>query len=356
MRIKRFRGKSVNNLLRRIRRDLGPDVQLLETRNVRPSGLFGFLQPREIEIAVAFEREPDTGRKRAAVRADAAGDQDLDADRKNRDKDGRNHRDDEADEANRTGSVAGETEPAATRAEARILLERGVPQETADLLASRLNNGRRLEEFSWMRSVPISAPGEGRGKVVALVGPTGAGKTTTCAKLAAHMSLSRGYQVGLITSDTYRIGAVEQLRKYARILQCEFEVVFAPEEMRGALRRLASADIVFVDTAGHNPRDAGRLQRLSKFLQSAGPDEIHLVMDAGVDADEGIDVLDRYRGIGFNRLLVTKLDETGRPGKILSLVEAAGVPLSYICDGQEVPDDVGLASDILSATLLEGIV
>ncbi len=367
MRIKRYRGNSVRGLLQRIKRDLGSNVQVLETRNVRRGGLLGLLRPRQVEIAVAFEEERDADR--ASSTLPAAGES-L-ATGQGSTGDSANEYADALDGAGRASSPHGYDASEGVRTSApvvdeerveggsrcaQLLRERGVPGDTAQVLAGRLNNGRHLDDFAWMRSMPISPPDEERTRIVALVGPTGGGKTTTCAKLAARMSLSRGYRVGLITSDTYRIGAVEQLRKYSRILNSQFEVVFKPEEMSGALRRLAGTDIVFIDTAGHNPRDEQQRQRLASFLQTAQPDEIHLVLDSGVDADDGRDVLDKYRGIGFNRLLLTKLDETGRPGRAIALADAAGVPLSYICYGQEVPDDVGLASEILSETLLEGMV
>ncbi|MFO8059396.1 MAG: GTPase, partial [Bacillota bacterium] len=193
-------------------------------------------------------------------------------------------------------------------------------------------------------------------KVIALVGPTGAGKTTTCAKLAARMALGEGVRVGLLTQDTYRIGAVEQLRKYARILEMDLEVVFTPGEMGPALRRLGDSQVVLIDTAGHNPRDRRWMERLREFLAAAAADEVHLVLSAATATEDARAVMAHYRKVAYNRLLLTKIDETDRPGRAVALARDAGVPLSYVCTGQEVPDDIGPASDVLSGLLLRGVV
>lgn len=341
MRIKKFRGKSVDGLLRLIKSEVGPDAELLETGSVREPGILGYFRPRQIQMTVAIEDHGEDLQKRPPVvreKGPAAKERAPDV----------------------KESSPGQDVPAALDAlqEERSgrLVGRGVPRELAPILA-RKAAAKSAEDIAWMRTVPIRPPRERDGRrVVALVGPTGAGKTTTCAKLAARMALGEGLRVGLITQDTYRIGAVEQLRKYARILGMDLEVVFAPEEIDGAMKRLGDSQVVLIDTAGHNPRDLGSMERLGSFLAAAGTDEVHLVLSAGTAVEDAQSILARYRKAAYNRLLLTKIDETDRPGRVIAFAEEAGVPLSYVCTGQEVPNDIGPASEVLSGVLLEGVV
>ena len=123
-------------------------------------------------------------------------------------------------------------------------------------------------------------------RVVALVGPTGVGKTTTIAKLAANYRLREKRRVGLITVDTYRVAAVEQLRTYADIIDLPMEVVATPREMREAVARMSHLDLVLMDTAGRSPRDEVRIQELKSMLSEAEPDEVHLVLSSAAGCEE----------------------------------------------------------------------
>ena len=115
---------------------------------------------------------------------------------------------------------------------------------------------------------------------MALIGPTGVGKTTTIAKLAATLKLRESHTVGLITIDTYRIAAVDQLKKYADILDIPLRVVGSPEELRAAIEAMSDREFILIDTAGRSPSDTLKLQELKNFLNIAGPDEVHLVLSS----------------------------------------------------------------------------
>lgn len=183
----------------------------------------------------------------------------------------------------------------------------------------------------------------GRRRTVALVGPTGVGKTTTIAKLAANFHLREGYQVGLITVDTYRIAAVEQLRTYAEIINLPMEVVSTPREMRQAVERLAHLDLILVDTAGRSPRDAVRIQELKSFLTEARADEVHLVLSSVGSLASLCRTAAEFARVGTSSLLLTKLDEATGLGSLLPLLADCGLPLSYVTNGQNVPDDIVVA-------------
>lgn len=177
-------------------------------------------------------------------------------------------------------------------------------------------------------------------KVVALIGPTGVGKTTTIAKLAANFRLRDGIRMGLVTVDTYRIAAVEQLRTYAEIIDLPMRVVVTPDELRTALDEFSEMDLVLIDTAGRSPRDEVKLQELKSLFGDARVDEIHLVMSMTASLKSMTSTVRSFRGAGATSLLLTKLDEAESLGDILSLCSEFELPISYLTTGQNVPDDI----------------
>jgi flagellar biosynthesis protein FlhF len=194
--------------------------------------------------------------------------------------------------------------------------------------------------------VPLCDPIElhpGRRTVVALVGPTGVGKTTTIAKLAAQFRLHEEVRVGLITVDTYRIAAVEQLRTYAEIMDLPLEVVTTPREMRAAVGRLEDLDLVLIDTAGRSPRDAVRLAELRALLAESQADEIHAVLSAVAGRESLETAADSFGTVGASAVILTKLDEAGALPWLPELLARCRLPVSYTTHGQNVPDDISPA-------------
>jgi flagellar biosynthesis protein FlhF len=182
--------------------------------------------------------------------------------------------------------------------------------------------------------------------VVVLVGPTGVGKTTTIAKLAARAKLAEGRRIGLVTLDTFRIAAVDQLQKYAGIIGLPLAVAADPVELQAAVKSLArdGAEVVFVDSAGRSQRDELKMAELREFLGALPGAEVHLVLSTTTHPKTVRSVAERFTAAGYRRVILTKLDEAASFGALLEPLLGIGKPVSYITDGQNVPDDI-MASD-----------
>ncbi len=201
---------------------------------------------------------------------------------------------------------------------------------------------------------PIQAARSGAPTIIALVGPTGVGKTTTIAKLAANLSLRENRSVGLITIDTYRIAAVEQLRTYARIIDVPLTVVSSPDQLQQAVEHMADRDFIFIDTAGRSQRDTAKIHDLAEFFHAVRPDEVHLVLSSTCDERVLRAATEAFADVGINRLILTKLDEAIGFGVVLSCLEKTEARLSYVTTGQDVPDDIHVGESASLAQLILG--
>ena len=193
--------------------------------------------------------------------------------------------------------------------------------------------------------------GTGRPFVLALVGPTGAGKTTTIAKLAAHPRAFGEKVVGLLTLDTYRVGAVEQLAIFADLAGLPLEVEYGPGEVDAAMRRLSSCDVVLVDTPGRSPRAEGLNGEWGAMLAEAQPDEVHLVVPAVLRGDIAEAVGGSFASHGVTHLLLTKIDEVPGEVGVADLAGSFRLPTRWITDGQEIPTDLRAAAPRILASL-----
>jgi flagellar biosynthesis protein FlhF len=376
MQSKIYRARTIKEALTRVRRDLGKDAVILSAREVERRRLFG-LGPRAIAEVVATDTmppevsvkdHPDSLPGRAVtVSADLAAAASSQAHFGAQL--GRLHSMVEA--LNRQGTIEhllpdlpSELVPIYSH-----LVEADVPEVVSRRLLRHVVESLEPDQLSDAGTVRAALCGAveqclaiappiqviaGSRRVVALVGPTGVGKTTTVAKLAANFKLAHGARVGLITVDTFRIAAVEQLRTYAEIIDLPLAVVNDPGEMHQALDELGAVDLVFIDTAGRSPRDEVKIRDLAEFLLQARADEVHLVLSAVTPQRSLRAAVDRFSPVQVDRLILTKLDEADNLGGILGVLALSPRPVSYLTIGQAVPDDIEPADPKRLARLILG--
>jgi flagellar biosynthesis protein FlhF len=394
MDVKTYRARTMQEALALVRRDLGPDAAVLHTREVGSSGLLRLLwgskrvevtasnavsvptrlparshgidlsQPAEIAAHLgdtALLQAATSKRKSSGSRSDAHAN------------DGGSSRELESlvdDLCRRSCNSAVHDLPESLFHLFTDLIEADVQEELARELLERVR--REMPQRDLLDTVlvkahlartiedeiriagPIRAM-PGRRRIVALVGPTGVGKTTTIAKLAANFRLKEKRKVGLITVDTYRIAAVEQLRTYADIIDLPMAIVSTPREMREAVTRMSDLELVLMDTAGRSPRDEVKIQELRTMLIEAQADEVHLVLSAVGSASGLRRTAEQFASAGTTALLLTKLDEAAGLGNVLPLLRSSKLALSYVTDGQNVPDDIEPADQRRLARMVLGM-
>ena len=388
MTLKTYQAKTMTEALTQVKRELGRDAVIVQSRTFRKGGLLGLIGGRAVwEITAGANADVP---RRAAAGCYAASDALEELGGKepirtaprppDRDDDGPARLGRQVNQIREMVESLLEMQATGEGADLAVglrdlrlhLLAQEVGEPVVDELLAELRQrltGAQLEDTDLVhakladvmsdRFVPLPAPagdeGERRTRVLAFIGPTGVGKTTTIAKLAANFKLRDNRRVGLITIDTYRIAAVDQLKTYAQIIEVPLEVVLTPGELEQALYSMGEMDVVLIDTAGRSQKDQLRLGRLAGFLGAVECDEVHLVLSATSNRSCAEDTLEKFASLGANRIVMTKLDEAVAYGGLLNVAAASGSPISYVTTGQDVPEDIAPAEPRrLAECIMEG--
>ncbi len=332
MKVKKFQAKTLPEAVAMMKAEFGNEAIILHTKKIRKRRWFWLFGTPMFEVMGGVDHHPESETR----------------DRKNEIKPEKNKRLKLSDENSElTHTVQGLYQ---------LLAKQDVPHAVAmDLVKSALqqlpkeewNNRLLLKEKLCAiigKIISVDPPWEFDSslKVVALIGPTGVGKTTTIAKLAANYHLIGQKKVGLITLDTYRIAAVEQLKTYADIINIPLKVVYSAQELVDALKTYQDLDLVLIDTAGSSHNNIDQMKDLEATLGSIAAHK-YLVISATTKSSDLVAIVDRFKVVGFESLIITKLDETDSFGVILQAANHGKVPIAYLTNGQSVPDDIEVA-------------
>lgn len=367
MRVRRFVGDNVAETMGKVKRELGSEAVILQTREFREGGFFGFFGKNKVEITAAIEENP--------VASTPPKHYGSFPEEKKMTKEGMDPRSSEHSAAleeeiksmrlileKMNKYMEGMEEksiwPQTLLKWADYLKERGINDHLINRLLRQVQQGlpekewgdnsrvfKRIEEN--VRQIcsqtgPIQ-PGIDKPRIVALIGPTGVGKTTTIGKLAAGFSIIDKRKVALITADTYRVAAVEQLKTFGEIIGVPVEVVMTPAGLREALDLHADKELIFIDTAGRSPHHELHMAELSAFLDQAKPDFTMLVMSATTQFADQLQIYQRFEDF-TTHFIFTKLDETSSVGSMINLLGQTTLPTAYLTNGQNVPDDIEVAT------------
>ena len=346
MQIKSFRADDVRQALALVKSEMGKDAVILDTRTIRSSGFLGVGAREHIEVMAAVDEKPISVRPNSAPVTSSNGEA-LDQLRVL------------ADEVRQIKSFIASGEAEGDSLGAQMLKQCGVAPELLGLPNEKLAAVRDRAGLAAVLAEVMekhTCHPTGNRSVIALVGPTGVGKTTTLAKLAARYALAERKKVALITCDTFRIGGVEQIRVYARILNVPLEVVTSPRDMAEAIEKHADKDVILIDTIGRSQKNALHLGELKALLAPAKPSEVYLVLSACSSQSVQMDVVKSFSVLSPNRLVISKLDESDTLGCIVSLPLTTGLPLSCVTNGQNVPDDLQIGEPSKLASLVLGAV
>lgn len=382
--IKKFQGKTEAEAVALAQKELGTGIVIMNVRSVKKKGFFSFLRAQLTEITVALEEESERNRLNAELKK-----QEPPA-RKQvniRPKDIITEADEESEAAKLNTGLEDKIDSLQTLLEQQLMKPDEEKKENDDkekekesemyvflrLLYNKMIDNEIDEKYANQiidevdknnkPNMPIDyalsniyqkmilkfgkpeiiSQSRGGPKIVFFIGPTGVGKTTTIAKIASRFSVEEHKKVALLTADTYRIAAAEQLKTYANILEIPFHVIYTREEIIKAMSDFSDYDYILVDTAGHSHHNKSQRHNIAGFIEAieeSEQKEVYLVLSATTKYRDLISVADSYKEMTDYKLIFTKLDETSALGNLLNLKLYTGAPLSYMTYGQNVPDDI----------------
>lgn len=380
MRLKTYIVNNVTEAIPMIKRDLGLNALILNTKKVKIGGFIGLFKKEKLEVIAAAETMPIE--KKRSIETVNAESQSLENERAEArvviDSEDSPSKEDEylIELMNELKSlkqfmfqaIDGEQLPETLKSLNQKFTEQGITAEIkSELLAKLMLELEKNPNYSAEKIQAVARkeiiklinsykkrPSRRKTDIICFIGPTGVGKTTTIAKIAADFLLSEEKKVGLITSDTYRIAAVEQLKTYAGILNIPIRVVESSAELTAAVDDLSDCDIILMDTAGRNYQQKQYIDNLKLMLPEQKKIQINLVLSLTSKYEDMKKIIDNFKTIAMDQLILTKQDETSSSGAILNLIYHYSIPICYITNGQNVPDDILTVTPNLIADFVLG--
>lgn len=364
MKIKQFEANTEKEAMLQVKEEFGKDALIVSVKNIKPKGIFKFFKTPCVQVTAALEEKEASITKEMEINKKKMDDgeqgniyhsksieniedkiNELERYIKNTDKD--NHL------VIKKEQISEKNIPLINLIYSQ-LIKNEVNEKVANKIMYGLNESlskgnikinnlvsiiykRIIHELGEIETVDFSGTGP---KIITFIGPTGVGKTTTIAKLASHFALNKDKSIGLITADTYRIAAVEQLRTFAKILNIPVEVVYNNEDIKESIKRFEDKDLIIIDTAGRSHKDNEKLVDMEELLGNIPGNEVYLVLSITTKYRDLISIAESYMNITDFKVIFTKLDESICVGNILNFRYKLGVKLSYVTFGQNVPDDI----------------
>lgn len=355
MNMKRYKADTMVNAMKKVRADFGEDAIILSSNVVKSKGFLGLFKKKSVEVVAGFD-EPVPKRNEKVyerVKTEQQKSEPATVELKK-----------EMDDMKKMlESLRPSTEYSRYPDEIQPLLMHLRKQELSEALLTKIADGifnkmkQEKVDFEPQEQIKIAKeilaasikglPFGGitfKKKYINVLGPTGVGKTTTIAKIAARALLEKKCKVGFITTDTYRIAAIEQLRTYANLLQAPVEIAYNHEDFKEAIEKFSHLDLVFIDTAGRNYKEAKYVDDLSNLVDFTLDMESFLVLSMTSKENDMKNIIDQFNAFPIEKIIYTKLDETSSIGPLFNLMKEYSIGTAYYTDGQEVPEDIEEAS------------
>lgn len=383
--IKKFEAETETQAILKAKEELGEKAVIMNIKTTKPKGLFSFLRKTLVEVTAAMDENGqgmsstatiDLEQLKAAINEEKApsaieeklnsltqllstqisSNQEKEEKKKESKKASKEKKEDFWDKSFQLiyeQLIRNEVEPAYAKQMIREVTKKAEKEIQLDNILSSVYQ-RIVLNLGEMETIQI---GEKKPKIVFFIGPTGVGKTTTLAKIASKHKLEDHAKIAMITADTYRIAAVEQLKIYANILSVPVEVIYEASELKGTIEKFKDYDLVLIDTAGRSHKNTEQCQDVKDLVSSVTEfeKEVYLVLSATTKYKDMQKIVETYSDIPNCRLIFTKLDETSAYGNILNMKLKTDLPLSYATNGQDVPDDIStMDSQMIAKQLLGG--
>jgi len=362
MKVKKYTANTLHDAMKTIRSELGDDAVILNSKEIETGGFLGFFTKKQIEVIAAID--PTMNRRPVRKREPVIPEKMVQLQR-NAEPESKGHLLNEINQLkelvqglNATNKPVEKEYPEPFQTIDNHLRDQGVTSTIRLKTLKHLmknwyeqTDERRVENVNQelltyfqhaLEAIPTGGIAFDK-KVINIVGPTGVGKTTTIAKLAAHCVLKKQKKVALITTDTYRIAAVEQLKTYAKILNIPLEVAYSIDDFKHAISQFEHYDLVLVDSAGRNFRNQLYVEELNKVIDFKET-ETYLVLSLTSKYEDMKDIVNQFDLIPISKVILTKKDETSTYGAMLNIPLELGKGIAYVTVGQNVPDDIVEAS------------